>query len=59
MINTFPVKVSIDTNCQKCCIVNVKGEHISHLVLYYKGYYYDTGYIDFNNILSYPEITVD
>lgn len=43
----------------KCCIVNVKEDQISHLVLYYKGRYYDKKDIDFDNIISYLGIIVE
>lgn len=42
----------------ECCIVNVKDEQINHLVLYYKGHYYDTKGIGFENIIGYLEIIV-
>lgn len=34
----------------ECCIVNVKSEHVSHLVLYYKGKYYDSMCLDTDKI---------
>lgn len=40
----------------ECCIVNVRGEQISHFVLYYKGHYYDTEDIEFKNIIGYLKI---
>lgn len=42
-----------------CCIVNVKDEQISHFVLYYKGKYYDTKDIEFDNIICYLEIMAE
>lgn len=42
-----------------CCIVNVKGEPMNHLSLYYNGTYYDSEDIDFNRIIGYLKIHVD
>lgn len=43
----------------KCCIVNVKDEQMNHLILYYKGHFYDTKAIDFDSIIGYLEIIVE
>lgn len=43
----------------ECCIVNIKDVQISHLVLYYKGKYYDTKDIEFDKIIGYLGIIVD
>lgn len=37
----------------------MKDDQISHLVLYYKGHYYDTKDIGFDNIISYLEIIIE
>lgn len=42
-----------------CCIVNVRGEPMNHLSLYYNGTYYDSEDIDFNRIIGYLKIHVD
>lgn len=41
-----------------CCILNVKDEPKNHFVLYYKGNYYGSDHIGFDQILGYLEITV-
>ncbi len=43
----------------ECCILNVKDEKINHLVLYYKGKYYDTKDIHFDDIIGYLKIIVE
>lgn len=43
----------------QCCILNVKDEKINHLVLYYKGKYYDTMDINFDKIIGYLKINVE
>lgn len=48
-------------NLPKCCIVNVKGENKSHLLIYYDGKYFDPSFgvlneYEFENIISYIEI---
>lgn len=43
----------------ECCILNVKDEKINHLALYYKGKYYDTKDIHFDDIIGYLKIIVE
>lgn len=43
----------------ECCIVNVKEEQRNHLVLYYKGQYYDAKNIGFDNIIGYLKIIIN
>lgn len=43
----------------ECCIINVIWEQMSHLVLYYKGHYYGTKDIVFENIIGYLKIIVE
>ena len=43
----------------ECCIINVKEAQMSHLVLYYKGHFYDRKDIAFENIIGYLKIIVE
>lgn len=48
----------------KCCIINVRGNKKSHLMVYYNGTYYDPTYgimkdYLYENVISYLEITVE
>ena len=40
----------------KCCIVTVRGKERNHFALYYKGTFYDTMQIDFEDIIGYLKI---
>lgn len=42
----------------ECCIVNVKTEHRNHLVLYYKGEFYDSMNFGADKIISYLKINI-
>lgn len=47
----------------ECCIINVKPNHMSHFVVYYKDKYYDPGNekiqdINFEDVISYLEIII-
>lgn len=42
----------------ECCIINVKNDQKGHLVLYYKGKYYDTADLEVTKIIGYLRINV-